>query len=306
MNNQLSGRQMLLWSLAAVSAPLAIYAGDSSWEWTLIVGILCTCVVIVTLKLGEANRSLILRLVQLAGLAVEAGTFAKDISACWGQDGMVMPLTLIVLAALSAEGGAERAGRVSCTIAWIVAILYVIVLAAGTKNLDIHRINPDGKGNRMLIPTFLVPALFVTLPYRKGKVKYWLLVDALFAAVISLWCAGTGCGEPTSSISVPIYEYSRSLNLLGVAERFEAVTSVALTLGMFCLLSMLLCAAETLMNNGAILAGVGAAIVTALAPGNAAGLTIITLICWVGIPIFTGIKNNRKNMKKVLDKNEPR
>ena len=43
-----------------------------------------------------------------------------------------------------------------------------------------------------------------------------------------------------SSIWDPFYEMSRSLSLLGVAKRFEAVVSAGMTVGWFALISLLL------------------------------------------------------------------
>lgn len=306
LNEQVSARQMMLWVGAAVSAPLAIYAGSSSWEWTLIVGTFCTATVVVTLKFGEADYGILLRVVQSVVLAIAAGTFAKDISACWGEKGLVMPMTLIVLAALSATGGAERTGRVSCVVAWIMAILYIIVLVAGTKNLEVGRLKPDGKGSGMLAAAFLIPAVILMIPRERRKRNGWLYGIPVFAVVVSIWCAGTLSRQGAMAVEIPFYEYSKSLNLLGMAERFEALGSVALTLGMFCLISFLLSAAEHMMKNGAVFAGAGAALVASGVPINPMGMVAATSIFWIGFPLAKGLIKNRKNVKKVLDKNEPK
>lgn len=306
LNKQLTGRQILLWSIAAVSAPLAIYAGGSSWEWTLLAGLICTAAVLATLKYGDGNYGIILRAGQLIVIAMAAGTFAKDISPCWGQRELAMPLTMIVLAALCAMGGAERAGRVSCVIVWIIAIIYIVVLSAGVKNMDIGRLKPDGEGQLMLLPSFLVPAVILILPLDQGKRLCWLGISALFGTVISIWCAATLTRQGVQLVEIPFYEYSKSLNLLGVAERFEALASVALTLGMFCLLSLLLSAAENLVRNGSIIGGIGAAYVASSISIGAAEMSVITTVFWLIVPLINGVKNNRKNMKKVLDKNEPK
>lgn len=144
------------------------------------------------------------------------------------------------------------------------------------------------------------------IPHERRKGTAWLLGITLFAAVISVWCAGTLSRRRAMAIEIPFYEYSKSLNLLGVAERFEALASVALTLGMFCLLSLLLSAAENLMKNGAVYAGAGAAIAASCMHFNTMLLSAITAIFWVGLPLIKRMIKNRKKVKKVLDKNEPK
>ena len=300
MNERVSMRQMLLWIASAVSAPLAIYGGSASWEWTLVIGAVSTAAVILTLKFGEGDYGVLLRVLQLGVLAVAAGTFAADISACWGKVGVSMPLTLIALAALSAIGGAERAGRVSCVAAWIVAILYIVVLAAGVKNIDISRLEPNGRANGMLVVAYLLPAVSLMLPREQGKGLGWLFVVPVFASVISLWCSGTLSQNAATEVEIPFYEYSKSLNLLGVAERFEALASVALTLGMFCLLSLMFSAAEHVIKNGAVIGAVGAAIIVSGIEVGTLILCIAAAVSWVILPVAKSLVKNRKNVKKCL------
>lgn len=301
LNNHVPQRQMLLWLIASASAPLAIYAGSASWEWTLAVGIVCTLAAVIVLEFGRADYGAVLRVVQTGAIAVVAGTLVKDIAPCWGSQDQMIPLTLIVLAVLSAINGPEQASRVSCVTTWIIALLYIVVLAAGVKNLDISRVASDGKGNGLLVTVFLLPAVSLLISPVRGKRTRLLLCIPVFATIISLWCAGTLSRQAAMAVDVPFYEYSKSLNLLGVAERFESLASVAVTLGVFCMLSLFMSAAGNMINNGEIFAGIGTAVTFYLDLG-AVEVSVLAVILWVILPLINSVIKNRKNVKKVLDK----
>ena len=51
LNKKILHRQLQVWIMAAVSAPLAIYGGKASWTWSLAIGLICILLCIAVLKL---------------------------------------------------------------------------------------------------------------------------------------------------------------------------------------------------------------------------------------------------------------
>ena len=289
-SKKLSPRQMLVWIASAMSAPLAIYAGKASWEWALATGIICVGAALLVLRFGSADYGRLLRIFQLVFLSVIAGVFSREISGCWGEDSTSMPLVMLALAALSAVNTAQNAGRVCCCVAWIAAIIYAIVMAVGIKNIQMVRLTEIGYHNEMVIVAYLLPAVWLLLPADRSNVlcMYGMM---LFAVVISLLCFGTLSAGGVVDAQIPFYQYSKSLTLLGIAERFEAAASVALTLGLFCTLSLLLSAAERMTKHGAVIAASVAAVNVRI---NAINVAIMAVFAWIILPLIIAVKKVEK------------
>jgi hypothetical protein len=273
-----------------MSAPLAIYAGKTSWEWTLVTGVVCISASLVVLRFGSSDYGKLLRLGQLILLSIVAGIFSREISACWGEESVSMPLVLLVLAALSAGNGAQNAGRVCCCVAWAATIVYAVILAVGVKNIEWTRLAEMGYCHEMMIVSFLMPAIWLLLPAERSKAVS-LIGMVVFGAVISILCFGTLSSRGVMDAQLPIYQYSKSLTMLGIAERFEAVASVVLTLGIYCTLSLILRAAEEMMKHGALVAAIIAAINVRI---DTVFVVIISVIMWIILPLIVNVKKVKK------------
>lgn len=289
-SERLTAKQMLIWTASAMSAPLAIYSGKTSWEWTLVTGLLCVGISLLTIRFGSADYGKILRLVQLVTLSVIAGVFSREISACWGEESVSMPLALLALAALSVGKSSQSAGRVCCCVAWVAAILYALVLVVGVKNIQWSRLEATGYYDGLLIVVYLLPAVWLMLPAERSRSR-WLMGMAVFGLLISILCFGTLSARGVADAPLPIYQYSKSLTVLGIAERFEAVASVALTLGLYCTLSLLLSAAENMIKHGAVIAAVIAAINVQI---NTKITVILAIFAWIILPIYKSAKKVKK------------
>ncbi len=268
-----------VWVISGLSAPLAQTAGESSWLSFLVTGILCCalcCTVVYTAQKGACTARWYCFL-QVPFLWVAAGQVAVWSEDCWptGADFPVVPLTLLVLAAFAAWKGAAKASRCGSMLFWFLALLYAVVLAAGIKDLEPGHMlprweQPPGKAVFLL----LLPAAVIFVPHEKGKGSLLLFGLAGLGAVISAWTAGALSPAVVQSLSQPFYEYSRSLSLLAVAQRFEAFVSVALTMGYFALLSFLLSASGHLTDS--VFPGKGSLGVAA----GAAAAALSTLSGW--------------------------
>ena len=250
-------------------------------------------------------------LLQLPVIALVIAEFANWSVDAWptGTDFPVVPLTLLALAVFSALHGASVASRVPSVLFWLLAILYSIVLAAGSKNIKAEWLTPSWKlPEEGLLLTLLLPSAVTLLPLEKGRAVYLLFpVTLLFLTGAALWTVGTISPNVANAVSWPFYEASKSLSLLGVVERFESLVSVAMTLGYFSLYSLLLSAAGSVGENlkpgcgktAVIGCGIAAAVLTLSAIHTAQGLLVIfTLIAWCFLPLFGSFTELWKKSKK--------
>ena len=305
--------QLAAWLFVAVSAPLIQLVGKSGWLTTLVTGValLGLCWLVTALPTSKILQKKWFCLLQLPVIALVTAEFAKWSVDAWptGTDFPVVPLMLLTLAVFSALHGASVASRVPSVLFWFLAILYGIVLAAGSKNVKAQWLTPSWKlPEEGLLLTLLLPAVAVLLPREKGRIMHLVFpVLLLFLAAAALWTVGTISPNVATEVPWPFYESSKSLSLLGVAERFESLVSVAMTLGYFSLYSLLLSAAGSVGENlkpgwgkGALVAcGIAASVLTLFVIHTAQVLLVIfTLIAWCFLPLFGGFTELWKKSKK--------
>ena len=316
-NKEVSAYTLCAWLVSAVSAPVAIAAASCAWPLMLCVGIACgaLCWLVHALSDGGCCRVPWVCVLQLGWAVVACGTIAIGAGACWpsGDSYPAVPLVLLTLAGFSAWDGAERASRVSGVLFWFLALLFAVVLAGGIKDLEPKwMLGLDNGVGAELVFLLLIPAAATAIP-RKTRGVLWaaFLALALFAAVVSFVCAGTLSPQVAANVPQPFYEYSKSLSLLGVVERFESLVSVALTMGYYSAMSLLLSAAghlaETLRQGsgrkGVLFSSITAGAMVLLEtriPGL--WLAIFAIGFWSVLPLFVqgvqSVKNTKKNEKK--------
>ena len=130
---------------------------------------------------------------------------------------------------------------------------------------------------------------------RRGVVAQKKGTEPLAGAGVSLLTAGVLSPAVATNIQGAFFEMIRGISILGVAERFEAVVAAAMTLGWFCLLSLLLTAAghlgETLHQGWgrptvwltALLAAAGQAWAREVSPWFSA---LGALVFWCLLPLL--------------------
>lgn len=253
--NKINAVTLGAWLFAAITAPLAQIGAGAPWLYVLAVGAICgvLCWCIHSLSGGDCCTAKWYCLVQLLFLAIATGAITNWTADCWptGSTFPVVPLVLLALAAASAWDGGIRASRTGGVVFWFVALLFVIILAAGVKNQRTEWLRPEWElGDGRLIFVFLIPAVATFLPREKGKgYGITFLAVLFFGLAATLLTIGALSPKVAKGMAFAFYEYSKSLSLLGVAERFEAFVSVALTMGYFALLSLLLSGAYHLTET---------------------------------------------------------
>ena len=114
-------------------------------------------------------------------------------------------------------------------------------------------------------------------------------------------------GTVASNVSNTFYEFSKSVTLFGVAERFEALVACVLTGGWFALFAMILSAiyhvAEKIFAPGAkyfVWIGVAfAAGIVYVLPKGTLWMGFGSLIFWGFLPAITQLLGGRKNIEKM-------
>ncbi len=296
-------RCLWAWIFVAVSAPLAHMAGHWDWLTVGIASVICATLCAVVLHLSDRHR---IRRPWYSGLqtlwlVVVMSAMLRWSASCWptGRSFPLVPLTLLILALFAAWDGALRASRTTSVLFWFIALLYNVVLAAGTKNLTLTYMIPRLQlPGGSLIMLLLLPSVGAFLPCKKRLRILPLLLIAAFSVVVSAWTIGTLSPMAAKAVEQPFYVFSRSLSLQGIAERFESLVSVALTMGYFTLFVYLLSGVYHLTEDifpgqgkkGIAIAGAAAAALMLAAPNipeiiMAAGAFAL----WILLPVIVKI-----------------
>jgi len=269
MPDEYSPRQLCALLLTALSAPLAVVCSAVSWVWTLAAAGIAG---LFYLYIGAAAR-LVPPGMDYAGLlketygthagtalaalywlwlALSAARAARMAEAAFPQDRAfpLIPLVLLLLSALVAAKSAAAACRFGGVLFLFVAALLGFTLVFGAGDVRLENLRPAGDARELCMPlaVLLTPAsaLFLRGGLNGQKRRYgrWYLFAAALAAALSVVCVGA-LGLPLARASVnAFWLMSRSISVLGVMERFEALISALLSLGFCCLLVLLLCAAR--------------------------------------------------------------
>ncbi len=308
-----SRHQLAGWLLVAMSAPLVQTAGTGGWLIFLLSGAVCLglCWLLHLLPTEHLLKNRGFCLLEAVWLTVLLAVLADWSVDAWptGTDFPLVPFILLALAAAAALNGAAGASRVAGVLLWFLALLYGIVLAAGSKNVKplwlLPRLEAPGAAGMLLL---LLPAAAIFLPRQKGSVPCWLFPGLLlFGTAVNLWTVGTISPQVAGELFWPFYESSKSLSLFGVAERFEALVSVAMTLGYFGLYALLLSAVGYLMENsrkgsgkgGILAAAIGAGLLVLFAPEPHPGvLAVAAVLVTLLLPLLGGVKELCKKSKK--------
>lgn len=201
--------------------------------------------IIVSLKTHPGCGMKWLWVLQCVWAAVLLGGAANFTAGAWQGSRVTpaVPLTLLALAAFSAQSGGERASRAGAVLAWFVVLLFAVALAAGVPQWKIKYLAPRWQMPRWaLIPVFLLPSAVQILPCEKRPGPFCMLGAALPPLLLTL-CVNGVLLPTAEKYASPFLEYSKSISLFGAAERFESVISCAMTMGWFAFLSLVLAGA---------------------------------------------------------------
>ncbi len=309
-NDHVNRRQLGAWLFAGLTAPIAQFAGGMSWQTAALLAVMCLSVCCLL------SRSLLipgkwLGLTEYGWLIYILMSAGGWIAGSW-SDGNVypaVPLMLLAMGAASSCRGSGIAARAGSVVFWLVALLYSIVLTAGVEQLDLTELNKfEEKLDPRLIVALLIPALAVFLTKDQGDLPFGAGAGpAVFAVLLSVLVTGSLSARVAVTAEMPLFEWVEGLNLAGAVQRFEALVSVALTMGWFALVSFLLCIAGQLADNirsdsyckgtwfAAAAAGIG---IICRVPGDSMIIAAVSMVLWVLAPGIGIIRMKIKSLKK--------
>ncbi len=249
MGEKLESKDLWVWVGAAMLAPMAQWLGGSPWLWTLTValgaGILFLWTEMITAGSQESGR--FIAFLQLLFLMFAVIVTTAFVEKCWqtAKAGWTIPVVLLALAACSARRGNGAAQRAGATVIWFVGLGFVILAAFALPDAQVRYLYPSGQisaGGEL--PVLLVPGVALLFPRKKGR-SLWLWVLVLIGAAVLISLLTAGVLSPWVAARTPgaFLEMVRGIQVLGAAERFEALVAAIMTLSWFSLLSLFLSAA---------------------------------------------------------------
>lgn len=181
-----------------------------------------------------------------ANLAVRAFPLA--------QGGPVLGWTLLALAAWGCRKGPGACAACAGVLTMFLLALYGAVAGFALPDLHWSYLIPTGSWRQALLALglSLLPAGVFFLPCRRRRRERpwpWVLLLPLGAAALAAVTAGILSPELAAIPPTPLYLAAQSVSLFGVMEHIEPLLSVALTMGIFCLMAALTCAAQALADQ---------------------------------------------------------
>lgn len=291
MRNQT--KQHTFWLLAAASAPLAHFSG-CGWGHALLAAAAVFPLSLVPKCWEGMPRPM--ALIEMLWLGAVAGTLLKNGAVYWPSDNdLMVPLTLLALAAVTPE---KSAPRISAVVAFCVVLLAIPVAISGVAHLEPEWMRWTTASWPAAVTLVL---LFPALPAagREQKRRQGILVG-LMAVVLALLVQGTISPQVAQSVSDPFYQTSRTLGYL------EPVVAVAATLGWYAAAVFLLQSGTEIAKNS----NIGRGIAHVLPAGTAVLVllikwqpeiwlcAILSILLWVLVPILKQNEKLKKHEKK--------
>lgn len=299
-------RQLSAWIFAAM-VPVGIQLlSGSSWIWVACGGALSVATSALLWRADRESRKwesiflfiyVVILLGQLLGFTAQSWPM--------GNSDPAVPLILLGLAAVSAAKGTSAAARVGAVLFWVVLGVYIIVFAAGARDIKVKWLIPEEALNTMGLTVFLIPWAargVLKAPKNPGK-KIWLAPMFILAATVMT--AGVLSPMVAAQMSNAFYEMSRSLNLLDVARRFEALICAGAAVGWFAVFGLFLTLCGTYAQKifpGKDKTGVWVAAAAAAAEKlcglhiNPWILLMAGTVFWVAVPLLTqGLEKIKKS-----------
>lgn len=249
---KIPAEQLAAWLFTAMTPPLIQLSAGAPWIWLLGFGILCLALNGARRKWGSQAIPRWLILPEILLLVVITGELASRSVGSWpvGSSYPAVPLILLALAAWSASKGPQTAARVGAVLFWFVIVMYMVVFAAGIGQIRWGRLDlTAGKPEWLSLLLFLMPAAAAFLPTQNGHVGGKRVLPLAMTLVAVLVTQGMLTPETAVSAEYPFFEMSRSLELLGIAQRFEALICAAATAGWYSLLAFLLAVTASLTES---------------------------------------------------------
>ena len=303
-HKEITEKQESAWLAAAMIAPLAQTASGCTWPAVLLLGGAC---LLICWALGKysAESSGWLNILQGIWNCVVISEILHWSVYCWPdqRSAYAVPLTLLLLAAWAASGGA-RAVRSGCVLLWPVVLLLGAVLLSGIPEVQPENLMSGWQiPGAHLITAALIPALSAGRGEKGNSRLLWRA--AIFAMATAAITAGVLSSAVSGRERVPIYELSRSLSLFGVGKRLESLIAAAMTMGYYVTVTFLISIGKNAQENQKAVWWVAALSGILLISGlhlDSRLMALGSVLIWVVLPLLSGLEKNFKKRKKGVDK----
>lgn len=282
-------KQHTLWLLAAIAAPAAHFSG-SGWFMAALTAL--AVLPLMLLPKSWEGMPKIGAVLQILWLGVAAGALLPASAAYWPSDNdLVVPLTLLTLAAFT---GASSAPRVGAVLAFCMALLAIPAAVSGAAHAEPEWLRPQlAPWPLGLTLVLLLPNLPAAGESEKGK----RILGATAAAIAPALLVQAVTATPVAMAAPdPLYQTARGLGHL------EPVVAAGMTLGWYALACWLFHSAVQIAKGG----GMGERLPYVLVWGTATALvlfrqqpgegflTVLSLFWWVITPFFQKMKKVKK------------
>lgn len=311
--NKVPANIVAAWLVVAMSAPFVYLAGKQNWVVLAVTAAVCGIALwtVLTRPVHKLRSYSVFCILEYVFLAVTCAVTANWSAETWptGQGYPAVPLTLLALASASGYCGACKAGKGIGVLFWLTTILYSILLAFGSRNLQMEYLRPVWEVPApMTWFILLLPCAVQFIPSdRRKKGDFRLCLLCFLAVGFGLWTEGNLSANVAKAANWPFYEAGESIHFFGIANRVEPLISVGATVGYYGLLSLLINAGGSLAENirqgwgrwGAVVMGILAG--TGVLLGAAASyfvLAVSAFVLWVALPVLVSFFPEKKLRKQ--------
>ena len=262
MNDRISGRQLRALCFCGVCVPVFRLCCRTGWVWAALGSAGAAILLTISDRTGRlcltdraAERTvgrLLMSVLYLALLALAGAAGAESAGAFPETKGNLIAAWLILaLAAWAAFRGPAVLGRSAGILLPVSLLLYFIVLGFSAPQIRPERLRPSGspaEAGAVLLAMLIPAAGLLFRPEREGserKGSLWYLLAAILATAVS--AVTNGILSPAAAMQEDSFDIlARSVSIMGVMQRFEALVSAAMLMSGFCLCGLFLgAAAET-------------------------------------------------------------
>ena len=310
MNHKMPSAQMNAWLLCATIGPILSIAGRNSWMTTLIAAVATGALSFCVLSCKQIKLPRWLCVLELIWLTIFLGGIGKTAGGCWPASGKfpVIPIVLLFLAVLATSRGSVPAARTGATLVWLIIPVLGITALAGIGDVNPEWIPMELEvPDSMFVGLLLIPCLCAFLPHNAtGGVRWSAAILGLIAVLGAVLITGLMGATAAAQASNSFYEFSKSIHLFGIAERFEALVACALTGSWFALFALILSAAYCLSEEILTCAGkygvwtvaAGSGVLMCVLPNGGEWIAVGSLVFWGFLPVAAQGIVGEKNIEK--------
>lgn len=296
MNRSMTEREYRPWIAMAMAAPLAEAASHSGWPVALLLALFCT---LLCMGVAGIDVSRKLCLIQWCVIVMTTAEFLNWTYNCWPgrYTEYAVPATILILAVISACKGEEKAASAVNALRFGTFLVFSAVLLSGAGEMEWRNLKPDWKIDAgSIAAVLLIPAIGAPSAERK-KLRWEIPVAAIAFSAITRGVMGR---------KADFYQLSRSISLLGAAERYESIVAAAMTISYYSLMTYLISMAGQAWKKWGGEQKTGVRLCALLAIGvyltglrlNAVAMAMLMMVTFVILPLLTELKNKCKKEEK--------